>query len=79
MPPTDRSQNGWGWYIIEPAPPGDDRVPSPVQGSFHIPNDYKTGEENRVLSGRQPPHGVETPITLARIADWFELHGGPPP
>ena len=35
-PPTGRSLTGWGSYIIEPAPPGDDRVPSPVQGSFHI-------------------------------------------
>ena len=36
MPPTGRSLIGWGSYIIEPAPPGDDSVPSPVQGSFHI-------------------------------------------
>ena len=35
-PPTGRSLIGWGSYIIEPAPPGDDSIPSPVQRSFYI-------------------------------------------
>ena len=63
MPPTGRSLIGWGSYIIEPAPPGDDRVPSPVQGSFHTHlKTRQTGEENRVLSGRHRPPRCGNPV-----------------
>ena len=62
MPPTGRSLIGWGSYIVEPASPGDDRVPSPVQGSFHIYLKIRqTGGENRVLSGRHRPPTVWKP------------------
>ena len=33
-PPTGRSLIGWGSHIADPAPPRDDRVPSPVPRSF---------------------------------------------
>ena len=82
MPPTGRSLIGWGSYIIEPAAPGDDRVPSPVQGSFHISTYYTNGGTKPTSLGSTPPPTVGKPQfhwLEARIADWFELHSGPLP
>ena len=54
-PPTGRSLIGWGSYIIESAPPGDDMVPSPVQRSFHISNIYtKRGRKSSSLWSTPP-------------------------
>ena len=77
MPPTGRSLIGWGSYIIEPAPPGDDKVPSPVQGPFNIYQNLTNGGRKPSSKVDTVPHGVETPVPLARIADWFELHSDP--
>ena len=54
MPPTGRSLICWGSYILEPAPPGNDRVPSPVQGSFYI-------YQNLTNGGRKPSSLWSTP------------------
>ena len=54
VPPTGRSLISLGSYVIESAPPGDDSVPSPVQGSFHI---FK----NKTNRGRKPSSLGSTP------------------
>ena len=60
MPPTGRSLIGWGSYIIEPAPPGDDKVPS-VQGSFHISKNHSNGGRKPSSLGLKPPPTVWKP------------------
>ena len=61
MPPTGRTLIGWGSYIIEPAPPGDDSVPSPVQGSFHISKYQPNGGRNPSYLESTPPPMVWKP------------------
>ena len=78
-PPTGRSLIGWGSYVIEPAPPGDDRLSSTAQRSFHISKLDKPGKKTDLSRVDTAPPGVETPIPLAKIADWFELHSSAAP
>ena len=66
-PPTGRSLIGWGSYIIEPAPPGDDRVPSPVQGSFHLSKNYTSRGIKPSSLGSTPP-----PIVWKPQFHWLE-------
>ena len=61
MPPTGRSLIGWGSCIIDPAPPGDDRVPSPVQGSFNICQTLTNGGRKPSSLGLTPPPTVWKP------------------
>ena len=39
----------------------------------------KPGDKTEFSWGVTAPDGVETPIPLAKIADWFELHSAVPP
>ena len=43
--------------------------------SIHLKID-KRGKKTEFSRVDAAPHGVETPVPLARIADWFELHSG---
>ena len=60
-PPTGRSLIGWRSHITEPAPPGDDRVPSPVQRSFYISKSWTNRGIKSISLRSSPPLAVWKP------------------
>ena len=79
MPSTGRSLIVWGSYIIEPAPPGDNGSHLRSRGHSKYLKSRQTVKKTELSRVDTAPHGVETPVPLARTADWFDLHSGPPP
>ena len=82
MPPTGRSliRLGFVYYRLQSQlqPETIGSHPRSRGHSIYIKFD-KRGKKTEFSRVDTAPHGVETPVTLARIADWFELHSGPPP
>ena len=60
-PPTGRSLIDGESYIAEPAPPGDDRVPSMIRRSFYIPRSETNLGMKPSSLGSSPPHTVWKP------------------
>ena len=56
MPPIGRALIGWGLYVKEPSPPGQEQESHPrSRGHSTYLKIRQMGEENRVLSGRHRP------------------------
>ena len=51
--------------FVEPAPPGEDNVSSPIRNLTIRLQLQQTGDENGVLRVDTAPHGVATPTPLA--------------
>ena len=56
-----------------PAAPGEDRVLSPDQKSFHISTTQQPGGENGRSPGSIPPRTVWKPQPHLLVADWLGL------